>query len=115
MQVLLNIVSNAIKFTEMGGITLRGRIIDKKFELEVEDTGPGIAPADQARIFEAFHQVDNTSTKNKGGTGLGLSISKKFVEMHGGTIELSSTLGTGSTFRILIPVHVDRQNKAQAA
>ena len=74
--------------------------------------GPDIAPEDQARIFEAFHQVDSTITKQKGGTGLGLSISKRFVEMHGGTISLTSALGEGSTFRVQIPVRVDRQMEA---
>ncbi|MGO9023043.1 MAG: ATP-binding protein [Beijerinckiaceae bacterium] len=111
-QVLLNIVSNAIKFTDTGGITLRVDGADGKFAIAIKDTGPGIAPADQARIFEAFQQVDNTITKEKGGTGLGLSISKRFVEMHGGTISVSSTLGQGSTFHIRLPVRVDRQSEA---
>ncbi|MGO9006452.1 MAG: ATP-binding protein [Beijerinckiaceae bacterium] len=63
-------------------------------------------------LFEAFQQVDNTITKEKGGTGLGLSISKRFVEMHGGTISVSSTLRQGSTFHIRLPVRVDRQSEA---
>ena len=87
-------VGNAIKFTDKGDVDDQGaRDQRHRFELAVEDTGPGIAPQDQARIFEAFQQVDNTSTRLKGGTGLGLSISRRFVEMHGGTIEVGSTLG----------------------
>jgi signal transduction histidine kinase len=111
-QVLLNIVSNAIKFTDKGGVMIRAGASGGDFKMAVEDTGPGIAPEDQARIFEAFHQVDSTITKQKGGTGLGLSISKRFVEMHGGTISLTSALGEGSTFRVQIPVRVDRQMEA---
>jgi signal transduction histidine kinase len=111
-QVLLNIVSNAIKFTETGGVTIRAKVIEEDFELCVEDTGAGIAPEDQARIFEAFQQADNTSTRIKGGTGLGLSISKRFVDMHGGTISVTSQQGAGSIFRVLIPIRVDEARRA---
>jgi signal transduction histidine kinase len=111
-QVLINILSNAIKFTDKGGVTLKVEVADGNFAVAITDTGPGIAPEDQARIFEAFHQVDNTITKQKGGTGLGLSISKRFVEMHGGTIFVSSTLGQGATFHVRLPVRVDRQKQA---
>ena len=69
------------------------------------DTGPGIAPADQARIFDEFQQLDSTSTRRKGGTGLGLSISRHIVELHGGRITVESEVGKGSTFRISLPVH----------
>ena len=68
------------------------------FTSAVRDTGPGIAAADQAKIFEEFQQVDNTPTRQKGGTGLGLAISKRIVEMHGGRILVDSELGKGSTF-----------------
>ncbi len=112
MQVLLNIVGNAIKFTDKGGVTIRARAIGGHFEIAVEDTGPGIAAEDQARIFEAFQQGDNTNTRLKGGTGLGLSISQRFIEMHGGTLEVASTLGVGSTFTITLPIRVDRQKAA---
>ncbi len=112
MQVLLNVVSNAIKFTDKGGVTINARAVDDMFEIVVTDTGPGIAPEDQARIFEAFQQGDNTSTRQKGGTGLGLSISKRFVEMHGGTISVASKIGEGSTFSIHIPIRVERQRAA---
>ncbi len=112
VQVLLNILSNAIKFTDEGAVTLSVRCEADMFDIAVTDTGPGIAPGDQARIFEAFQQVDNTSTRQKGGTGLGLSISKRFVEMHGGTISVASKQGEGSVFTILIPVRVERQRAA---
>ena len=76
------------------------------------DTGPGIAPADQERIFDAFHQVDNSSTREKGGTGLGLAISRRIVQMHGGTITVESAPGQGSTFRIIVPIQVDEVMEA---
>ncbi|WOJ88967.1 ATP-binding protein [Methylocapsa polymorpha] len=111
-QVLLNIVSNAIKFTDAGGVTIRAHATAENFELVVEDTGPGVAPEDQARIFEAFQQGDNTSTRRQDGAGLGLSISKRFIEMHGGAIKVASTLGVGSTFSIVLPIRVDQQKAA---
>jgi signal transduction histidine kinase len=112
VQVLLNVISNAIKFTDEGAVTIRARAVADMFEIVVVDTGPGIAPDDQARIFEAFQQGDNTSTRLKGGTGLGLSISKRFIEMHGGAISVASKLGEGATFTILIPIRVERQKAA---
>ena len=76
------------------------------------DSGPGIAAADQAKIFEEFQQVDNTSTRKKGGTGLGLSISRKIVELHGGRISVRSELGKGSTFTVSIPIHAASAKEA---
>jgi signal transduction histidine kinase len=105
-------VGNAIKFTDKGHVAIKARATGGHFEIVVEDTGPGIAEQDRARIFEAFQQVDNTSTRLKGGTGLGLSISRRFVEMHGGTIELSSTRGIGSAFTIIVPIEVLAQKAA---
>jgi signal transduction histidine kinase len=70
----------------------------------VRDTGPGIAPEDQEKIFEEFQQVDNSSTRRKGGTGLGLAISRRIVKMHGGHLSVVSTPDRGSTFHIDIPV-----------
>jgi signal transduction histidine kinase len=104
-QVLLNLVGNAIKFTDQGGVEIRAVRAGDRFEIAVIDTGPGIAPADQARIFDEFQQLDSTSTRRKGGTGLGLSISRHIVEMHGGRITVESEVGRGSTFRISLPVH----------
>ena len=111
-QVLLNLVGNAIKFTDHGSVDISARMVDASFEIAVKDTGPGIAPEDQRKIFEEFQQVDNSSTRQKGGSGLGLAISKRIVEMHGGTIEVQSVLGEGSTFRILIPVRAEEQMEA---
>ncbi len=103
-QVLLNLVGNAIKFTDQGSVEIRGAAVGSNFELSVVDTGFGIAPEDQAKIFEEFQQVDNSSTRKKGGTGLGLSISRKIVELHGGAITVTSEIGKGSVFKVTIPV-----------
>ncbi len=105
-QVLLNLVGNAIKFTDQGSVEVRAEQADNRFELSVVDTGFGIAPADQARTFDEFQQVDNTSTRKKGGTGLGLSISRKIVELHGGRITVESEMGKGSIFKVTVPVNV---------
>jgi signal transduction histidine kinase len=105
-QVLLNLVGNAIKFTDQGSVEVRAAQAGDRFELSVVDTGLGIAPADQARVFEEFQQVDNTSTRKKGGTGLGLSISRKIVELHGGRISVESEVGKGSIFKVSVPVNV---------
>ncbi len=104
-QVLLNLVGNAIKFTDEGKVEIRARQQGDRFKISVIDTGPGIAKADQAKIFEEFQQIDNSSTRKKGGTGLGLSISRKIVELHGGYITVESTPGQGSNFKITIPIH----------
>jgi len=111
-QVLLNILGNAIKFTDQGKVEVVATAIDGNFNVEVHDTGPGIAEADQARIFEEFQQVDLSSTRTKGGTGLGLAIAKRIVEMHGGTISVTSELGVGSTFHVVVPVRVEQQKEA---
>ena len=105
-QVLLNLVGNAIKFTDKGEVAIEASLADGSFRLAVRDSGPGIAATDQVKIFEEFQQVDNTLTKQKGGTGLGLAISKRIVEMHGGRIVVDSELGKGSTFTISLPVNV---------
>jgi signal transduction histidine kinase len=110
-QVLINLVGNAIKFTETGSIDIGVKAVDGQFNITVSDTGPGIAAEDREKIFEEFHQVDNSSTRKKGGTGLGLSISRRLIELHGGRIDLDSTLGVGSTFRIIIPVRVNEQRR----
>jgi signal transduction histidine kinase len=111
-QVVLNIVSNAIKFTDQGSVTISASAAKGLFEIAVKDTGPGIAAEDQARIFEAFQQVDNSNTRKKGGTGLGLSISKRLTQLHGGTIEVESALGAGSTFYVRLPVRVAERREA---
>jgi signal transduction histidine kinase/putative methionine-R-sulfoxide reductase with GAF domain len=111
-QVLLNLVGNAIKFTDTGEVAIEASSADGAFSLAVRDSGPGIAAADQAKIFEEFQQVDNTSTRQKGGTGLGLAISKRIVEMHGGRILVDSELGKGSTFTIRLPVQAASRGQA---
>jgi GAF domain-containing protein/anti-sigma regulatory factor (Ser/Thr protein kinase) len=103
-QVLLNLVGNAIKFTDAGEVRIAARAVNGQFAVSVADTGPGIPQEHQARIFEQFHQVDSSNTKAKGGTGLGLAIAREIVEMHGGRIWVESTLGKGSTFRMELPV-----------
>jgi signal transduction histidine kinase len=108
-QVLLNLVGNAIKFTESGKITVKVNVSNETFLVSVSDTGPGLSEADQIRVFKEFHQADGSSTRKKGGTGLGLSIAKRIVEMHGGRIWVESTLGKGSTFGFVLPVLVERQ------
>ena len=111
-QVLLNLVGNAIKFTEEGEVEICASLDKGQFVLTVRDTGPGIPDADQERIFGEFQQIDNTNTRKKGGTGLGLAISKRMVEMQGGTISVDLALGEGSTFRVVLPVHVDEMMEA---
>jgi len=108
-QVLLNLVGNAIKFTEAGEVRLEARCSDGAFVVSVADTGPGIAEADQQRIFEEFQQVDDSATRKKGGTGLGLSIARRIIELHGGRIQVESAPGRGSTFTVTLPVRVERQ------
>jgi signal transduction histidine kinase/HAMP domain-containing protein len=108
-QVFLNFVGNAIKFTEVGEVRVEATTSNDTFMVSVSDTGPGLSEADQEKIFEEFHQVDSSSTREKGGTGLGLSIAKRIVEMHGGRMWVESTLGKGSTFWFTIPVRVERQ------
>jgi adenylate cyclase len=111
VQVLLNLLGNAIKFTEQGEVKVEATVSNETFLVSVSDTGPGLSEADQKKIFEEFHQAERSSTRAKGGTGLGLSIAKKIVEMHGGRIWVESTLGKGSTFRFTLPVRVERQRK----
>lgn len=103
-QVILNLLSNAARFTERGGIVVRVTCADGRVTVSVKDTGPGISKEDAQRIFEPFYQADEVSRSGKGGSGLGLSISKKFVELHGGRMWLESTPGAGSTFFVELPV-----------
>ena len=108
-QVLLNLVGNAIKFTDTGEVAIKACVGHGQYCVSVCDTGPGISEADQAKLFQEFQQADNSITRKKGGTGLGLAISKRIVEMHGGQIRLESHLGKGSTFSIMLPIQVDQQ------
>ena len=108
-QVLINLVGNAIKFTDAGEVVITGGATDGVFHLSVRDTGPGISAADQAKLFQEFQQADNAITRKKGGTGLGLAISKRIVEMHGGKIWVESKIGQGSTFSFTVPVRASQQ------
>jgi signal transduction histidine kinase len=112
-QVLLNLVGNAIKFTEAGEVRITARTESGHFAVSVADTGPGI-PTDQlTRVFEQFHQVDNSNTKKKGGTGLGLAIAKQILEMHGGKVWVESELGRGATFQFHLPVRAESRKSLQ--
>jgi signal transduction histidine kinase len=108
-QVLINLVGNAIKFTDAGEVAIKAEANNGSFYVSVRDTGPGISAVDQAKLFQEFQQADNAITKKKGGTGLGLAISKRIIEMHGGKIWVESQPGHGSTFAFTLPVIVDRQ------
>ena len=108
-QVFLNLVGNAIKFTEAGEVGICVSAEDGAFVIAVSDTGAGIAEEDQQKIFDEFQQADNSSTRAQGGTGLGLAISKRIIEMHGGRMWVESSLGKGSTFWFTLPIRVDRQ------
>jgi CheY-like chemotaxis protein/anti-sigma regulatory factor (Ser/Thr protein kinase) len=112
-QVLINLLSNSVKFTDKGWITLRGRSFPDRgyVELEVQDTGVGIAPAKQHHLFEKFQQLDSTFTRQQGGSGLGLSICRSLVEMMGGRIKLwSAGLGCGTTVTFSLPVRRDQDD-----
>jgi len=118
-QVLLNLLSNAAKFTEEGSITIeanvqKGENDQEEIIVKVIDTGPGIAKEDMHKLFQPFSQVDSSPTRKTGGTGLGLSISRRLIEMHGGQIGVESEPGKGSTFYFTIPVpKPEKQETAQ--
>jgi len=103
-QILLNLLSNAVKFTPDGGrIGVRAGRTDGGIEVAVTDTGVGIAPEDQAAIFEEFRQVGSDYVRKREGTGLGLALTRRFVELHGGQVRVESELGKGSTFTFTLP------------
>jgi signal transduction histidine kinase len=108
-QVLLNLVGNAIKFTDTGEVAIKAATSNGSYTVSVRDTGPGIDKANQSKIFEEFQQADNSATKKKGGTGLGLAIAKRIVEMHGGYIWVESKPGEGATFSFSVPLQVEQQ------
>ena len=113
-QVVINLVGNAIKFTDTGEVVIKATAADGSFHLSVCDTGPGISAADQAKLFQEFQQADNAVSRKKGGTGLGLAISKRIIEMHGGKIWVESKLGQGSTFAFTLPVTVAQPVNVEA-
>ncbi|HEY8380342.1 MAG TPA: ATP-binding protein, partial [Nannocystis sp.] len=115
LQVLLNLISNAVKFSDQGAVTGRARLDHEHGEIvvSIEDNGCGIAPEDQAAVFEKFKQVGETLTDKPKGTGLGLPICRQIVEHHGGRIWLESELGKGSRFSFSLPVAVARRPRTR--
>lgn len=111
IQVLINLISNAVKFTEKGSCTLRARRQGNEMSVSVIDTGIGIAPSDLEKVFEKFKQVGDTLTDKPKGTGLGLPICKQIVEHHGGRMSVESQLGIGSTFSFTLPLSRDIMNR----
>jgi len=121
-QILLNLLGNAVKYTETGAVTVRFELREERrddsralIDVSVIDTGIGISAENQAHLFQPFSQAESTTTRRYGGTGLGLSISRRLVDLMGGTIEIISAEGEGSTFRFAIPFEVvtghDEENK----
>jgi GAF domain-containing protein len=111
-QVVLNLLSNALKFTPEGGrVDVQATVVDGMAEVSVTDTGVGIAPEDQEAVFEEFRQV-GTADKKVEGTGLGLTLSRKFIELHGGRIWVQSEVGRGSTFTFTLPFTMDHRPEA---
>ncbi|MBI4638349.1 MAG: hypothetical protein HY727_18585, partial [Candidatus Rokubacteria bacterium] len=103
-QIVLNLLSNAIKFTPDGGrVRIDAGPMDDVVRIAVSDTGIGIAPADQEAIFEEFRQVGTDYTRKREGTGLGLPLARKFVELHGGRMWVTSDVGKGATFTFTLP------------
>jgi signal transduction histidine kinase/CheY-like chemotaxis protein len=121
-QIVHNLASNAVKFTDRGTVHLRGALEGQdpsdptrpdgrlRLRLEVDDTGPGLTPEQQRRLFQAFSQGDESVTRRYGGTGLGLAISQELARLMGGRIELASTPGRGSRFALCVPVHADEDD-----
>jgi signal transduction histidine kinase len=107
MQVLLNLLGNAIKFTDRGEVTLKVDSSEHAFHVSVTDTGSGIEDSEREQIFQEFHQGDTARISRKGGSGLGLPISKRFIELHGGQIGVNSTPGKGSTFWFSLPIRAE--------
>ena len=119
-QVLFNLLSNAIKFTAQGGIILRMTTLERSeltltFQIEVEDTGIGIAPDKQQLLFQPFTQLGQSSNRRFDGTGLGLVITKRLVEMLGGTIGVDSQIGKGSRFWFTLPLRISDNNETKSA
>ena len=108
-QAVVNLVDNALKYTERGAVTVRLGADGARAWLEVEDTGPGIPEDDQPRIFERFYRVDKARSREKGGTGLGLSIVKHVLVLHGGQVSVTSRPGHGARFRIEFPREAEQR------
>src|SRR5262249_52783705 len=104
-QVLFSLLSNAVKFTPRGGqVFLKAKLIDHAMNISVTDTGVGIAPEDQQKVFEEFYQAGGDYSRKREGTGLGLALAKRYIELHGGQIQVKSGVGHGSTFTFTLPL-----------
>ena len=103
-QVFINLIDNALKYTDHGEICISMRVVDQKIEIRFQDTGIGIAQKHLLRIFERFYTVDTSRSRRLGGTGLGLSIVKHIIQLHRGSIDVQSITGSGSTFTVLLPI-----------
>jgi two-component system sensor histidine kinase ChiS len=104
VQVLFNLLGNAIKFTDHGSVRVHATVGDRECRITVEDTGVGIDPGNLDRIFEPFRQLEPSMTRRAGGTGLGLAVSRRFAALLGGTITVDSTPGQGSRFTVVLPL-----------
>ncbi len=118
-QILLNLLSNAIKFTERGDILVNAQVVHGEAGLEVlhlsvRDTGIGLSPEVQARLFQQFTQADSSVTRKYGGTGLGLAISRRLIELMGGTITVTSRVGEGSEFTCVVPLRLSFETTSEA-
>ena len=114
-QVFFNLFDNAVKYNRAGGtVTVRGHRAGRHVAIEVRDTGVGIPADELPRVFDRFYRVDKSRSRRMGGAGLGLSIVKALVEGHGGRVEVESTPGEGSTFRVVLPVHVPERREPHA-
>jgi signal transduction histidine kinase len=107
-QVLINLIGNAVKFTDQGDVRIALTVDAGSALVRVRDTGPGVPPEQQQRIFEAFTQADGSNTRRKGGTGLGLTVSRRLAELLGGSLVLETTSSEGSTFLLTLPLHPSR-------
>ncbi len=114
-EVMLNLLSNAGRFTETGGVTVRIGTQGSMLQVDVADSGPGIAADDLNKLFQPFSQADNSIRRRYGGTGLGLSITRRFIELHDGEIRVTSTPGQGSTFTLQIPLAAPAPYRPEAS
>jgi len=110
-QVLLNLVGNAIKFTDSGEVVIQAGATEDSLVVSVKDTGPGISLEDQKKIFDEFQQASTSAPQLKGGTGLGLASAKRIIEIHGGRLWVDSKQGEGATFTFTIPIIVERRTQ----
>jgi signal transduction histidine kinase len=108
-QVMLNLLSNALKYTSKGGVKISSTVVDSMAYVYVKDTGKGIPEEDLERVFDAFFQVDKSNDREDYGTGLGLSISKQLIELHGGEMALTSELGKGTTVYFSVPLVIKKK------